>query len=68
MMQYPNIDIQEGRRLRSVRRRLFQDEDDDNETESVRNSGVEDNCFFEETRKNRENVRNKSDIIHLDRE
>ncbi|XP_003393975.1 cyclin-dependent kinase inhibitor 2 isoform X1 [Bombus terrestris] len=59
MMQYPNIDIQEGRRLRSVRRRLFQDEDDDNETESVRNSGVEDNCFFEETRKNRENAKER---------
>ncbi|CAK9825891.1 hypothetical protein ANTRET_LOCUS3824 [Anthophora retusa] len=58
MMQYPNIDTQEGRRLRSVRRRLFQDDDDDNETESGRNSGVEDNlanCFFEEARKNREN-------------
>ena len=60
MMQYPNIDIQEGRRIRSVRRRLFQDDDDDNETESGRNSRIEDNvanCFFEEARKYRENVR-----------
>lgn len=57
-MQYPNIDIQEGRRLRSVRRRLFQD-DDDNDGETGRNSGVEDNIvnrFFEEARENRENV------------
>ncbi|KAG6803403.1 hypothetical protein HZU73_01322 [Apis mellifera caucasica] len=62
MMQYPNIDIQEGRRIRSVRRRLFQDDDDDNETESGRNSRIEDNvanCFFEEARKYRENAKER---------
>lgn len=57
-MQNPNIDIQEGRRLRNARRRLFENDDDD---ETVRSSGVEDNIanyIFEEARKNRENVRN----------
>lgn len=65
MMQNPNIDIQEGRRLRSVRRRLFEDDDDH---ETVRNSGVEDNianCIFEEARKNRENVRNVVTLVQL---
>ncbi|XP_043509806.1 cyclin-dependent kinase inhibitor 1B-like isoform X1 [Frieseomelitta varia] len=59
MMQNPNIDIQEGRRLRNARRRLFEDDDDD---ETVRNSGVEDNianCIFEEARKNRENAKQR---------
>ncbi|XP_017788384.1 PREDICTED: uncharacterized protein LOC108570958 [Habropoda laboriosa] len=63
LTMHPNIDAQDGRRLRSVRRRLFQDDDDDdNETESGRNSGVEDNlanCFFEEARKNRENAKER---------
>ncbi|XP_076175820.1 uncharacterized protein LOC143151005 isoform X2 [Ptiloglossa arizonensis] len=60
-MQYPNVDTQEGRR-RSVRRRLFQDEEPDNEPESERRSGVEDNlanCFLEEARKNRENAKQR---------
>ena len=64
-MQNPNIDIQEGRRLRSVRRRLFEDDDDH---ETMRNSGVEDNianCIFEEARKNRENVRNVVTLVQL---
>ncbi|XP_076619305.1 uncharacterized protein LOC143340841 isoform X2 [Colletes latitarsis] len=61
-MQYPNIDLQEGRRLRNVRRRLFQDDEVDNEGDSGRRSGVEDNlanCFFEEARKNRENAKQR---------
>ncbi|XP_076676158.1 uncharacterized protein LOC143373117 isoform X3 [Andrena cerasifolii] len=61
-MQHPNVDIQEGGSVRSVRRKLFQDDDDDNERDSERNSGVEDNlvnCFFEEARKNRENAKER---------
>ncbi|XP_043253186.1 cyclin-dependent kinase inhibitor 2-like isoform X3 [Colletes gigas] len=57
-MQYPNIDLQEGRRLRNVRRRLFQDD----EVDTGRRSGIEDNlanCFFEEARKNRENAKQR---------
>ena len=61
-MQHPNVGIQEGGSVRSVRRKLFQDDDDDNERDSERNSGVEDNlvnCFFEEARKNRENAKER---------
>ena len=58
MMQHPNIDKEDGKKLRNARRKLFEDDDDD---ETVRNSGVEDNianCIFEEAKKNLENVRN----------
>ncbi|XP_076236890.1 uncharacterized protein LOC143180806 isoform X2 [Calliopsis andreniformis] len=61
-MQNPNIDIQEGRRLHSVRRKLFQDAGDDSDGEPGRNSGVEDNIvnrFFEEARKNRANAKER---------
>ena len=61
-MQHPNVGIQEGGSVRSVRRKLFQDDDDDNERDLERNSGVEDNlvnCFFEEARKNRENAKER---------
>ncbi|XP_053972942.1 uncharacterized protein LOC128887622 isoform X2 [Hylaeus anthracinus] len=61
-MQYPNADIPEGRRVRNVRRRLFQDEEGDNESVSERRSGIEDNlanCFLEEARKNRENAKQR---------
>ncbi|CAD1479805.1 unnamed protein product, partial [Heterotrigona itama] len=57
-MQNPNIDIQEGRRLRSVRRRLFEDDGDE---ETPRSSAVEDNANYilEEARKNRENAKQR---------
>ncbi|XP_031834587.1 uncharacterized protein LOC116427891 isoform X2 [Nomia melanderi] len=61
-MQNPNVDVQEGRRLRSVRRRLFQDDANENENNRSRNTGIEDNianCFFEEARKNRENAKER---------
>ncbi|XP_078049088.1 uncharacterized protein LOC144476259 isoform X1 [Augochlora pura] len=61
-MEYPNVDEQRGRRLRNVRRRLFQDDEEENEGDSSLNSGVEDNlvnCFFEEARKNRENAKER---------
>lgn len=67
-IQHPNVEMQEERRGHSARRKLFQ-EDDDNESKSGRNSGVEDNianCFYEEARKNRENVRNElENVIRL---
>ncbi|KAK2587273.1 hypothetical protein KPH14_003003 [Odynerus spinipes] len=58
-MQDRNVDVQEGIRLRSVRRRLFQ-EDDDRRRDL--NTGVEDNvanCFFEEVRKHREEAKKR---------
>nr|XP_034171241.1 uncharacterized protein LOC117600233 isoform X1 [Osmia lignaria]XP_034171242.1 uncharacterized protein LOC117600233 isoform X1 [Osmia lignaria] len=60
-IQHPNVEMQEERRGHSARRKLFQ-EDDDNESKSERNSGVEDNianCFYEEARKNRENAKER---------
>ncbi|XP_029036240.2 uncharacterized protein LOC114872802 [Osmia bicornis bicornis] len=60
-IQHPNVEMQEERRGHSARRKLFQ-EDDDNESKSGRNSGVEDNianCFYEEARKNRENAKER---------
>ncbi|XP_076394001.1 uncharacterized protein LOC100883023 isoform X3 [Megachile rotundata] len=60
-IQYPNVDMQEARRGHSARRKLFQDDEDD-EGESGRKSGVEDNianCFYEEARKNRQNAKER---------
>ncbi|XP_034171241.2 uncharacterized protein LOC117600233 isoform X1 [Osmia lignaria lignaria] len=60
-IQHPNVEMQEEKRGHSARRKLFQ-EDDDNESKSERNSGVEDNianCFYEEARKNRENAKER---------
>lgn len=60
-MQNLDVDVQQERRLHSVRRRLFQDDANENENNTSRNTGIEDNianCFFEEARKNRENVSN----------
>ncbi|KAK9295528.1 hypothetical protein QLX08_010172 [Tetragonisca angustula] len=59
MMQHPNIDKEDGKKLRNARRKLFEDDDDD---ETVRNSGVEDNianCIFEEAKKNLENAKQR---------
>ncbi|XP_015432265.1 PREDICTED: uncharacterized protein LOC107188484 isoform X1 [Dufourea novaeangliae] len=61
-LQYPSMDVEDGHRFRSVRRRLFQDNEDENHGDSDRNSGVEDNlanCFYEEARKNRENAKER---------
>lgn len=57
-MQDRNVDVQEAR-LRNVRRRLFQDDDD---RRRDRENGVEDNvanCFVEEVRKHREEAKKK---------
>ncbi|KAI4495960.1 hypothetical protein M0802_008175 [Mischocyttarus mexicanus] len=61
-MQDRNVDVQEGIRFRSVRRRLFQEEE---EIEGGRRRDLNTtegnvvNCFFEEARKHREEAKEK---------
>lgn len=59
-MQDRHDDLHEGVKLRSVRRRLFQD--DDNEQQTNLNSAVQENVanyLFEEARRSRENARER---------
>lgn len=68
-MEKRNIDLQEDDKRRKVRRRLFQNEEDNNKQSTSSendnrqtNSGEDDNfsnCLFEEARRNREDVRNR---------
>ncbi|XP_043681264.1 histone H3.v1-like isoform X1 [Vespula pensylvanica] len=62
-MQDRNVDVQEGIRFRSVRRRLFQEDEEigGGRTRDL-NTGIEDNvanCFFEEVRKHREEAKKR---------
>ncbi|KAG7198343.1 hypothetical protein KM043_005737 [Ampulex compressa] len=56
-MEERNVDMQEGIKLRSVRRKLFPDDEGDEEEARNLSAGAEDNYanrFFEEARRSRE--------------